>query len=157
MNDFQFRLETLLELRAEAEVGAAGVLATAQSHAKQAERSHNELEEARNAARDELIQLQDQGTGAGRLQSMRLVMDRIEQSIEGAVERLKDARADVATRRQDYHRANRERRALEELKLKRRGAWIRETARRDQRVMDEIATARHRNGGHSLSSHGGKA
>ena len=156
MNDFQFRLESLLELRAEAEAAAAGSLATAQSEATEAERAHEELEDARGETRNELIRLQDQGTGAGRLQSIRLLVERLEQSIELAVERLNMAREILSERRDEYHRANRERRALEELKAKRHSAWSRDTARRDQRVMDEIATNRHLKGSHSLSS-GGKA
>jgi len=156
MNDFQFRLETLLELRTEAEAAAAGRLATAQSDAKEAEHSHGALETARNESRQELGRLQDQGIGVGRLQSMRLVLERLDRSIERAAERLNLAREAVSERREDYQRAHRERRALDELKLKRRSAWNRETARRDQRTMDEIATTRHRNGNPSLSL-GGKA
>ncbi len=154
MNDFQFRLDTLLELRAEAETVAAEKLAEAQSEAKEAERSHEELDAARRQTHAELIALQDQGIGAGRLQSMRLVMARLEQSIEYAAELLNAARKAVAEKREDYHRAHRERRALDELRLKRHGVWSRETARRDQRAMDEVASNRHRNGGPRLSHRG---
>lgn len=156
MNDFQFRLETLLELRSDAETEAAGKLAAAQADAKEAELSHGELEQARRETHAELTHLQDQGIGVGRLQSIRIVLERLEQSIQYAAELLNGARELVSERREDYHRANRERRALEELKLKRRDAWSRETARRDQRAMDEIATTRYLNGGPSLS-HGRKA
>jgi len=143
MNDFQFRLENLLELRAEAEAEAAGRLATAQSEVSEAKRACDALEAARAAARAELGELERRGSDAGQLQTGRLLLGRLDQGLDEAFEILGVAHERLTERRDAYHRANRERRALEKLKLKRRDAWSRDSARRDQRAMDEVASTRH--------------
>ncbi|MCG8467963.1 MAG: flagellar export protein FliJ [Gemmatimonadetes bacterium] len=154
MSEFQFRLETLLELRLEAEATAAGALAAAQSEADHAQRARDDLERAHRQTHDQLSHLQRHGTDAGRLQAVRLVLERLEENIEEAEEALQAAQTELSHKRAGYHRANRERRALEELRAKRHDAWSRETARRDQRAMDEIATTRHVNGGRRLTKGG---
>ena len=143
MSDFQFRLENLLEHRAETEALAAGRLAEAQLEADEAERAWTALEEAHRSAREALGELQRAGSDAGRMQTVRLVLERLETGIERATEALDTARDRLARKRADYQRANRDRRALEELKDKRRDAWDRDAARRDQRDMDEVAANRH--------------
>ncbi len=143
MNDFQFRLESLLELRAEAEAAAAGRLAEAQSEVREAKRVYDALEAARASGRAELSDLESRGSDAGRLQTVRLLLDRLVYALDDALEVLTEGNKLLAERRDEYHRANRERRALEELKLKRHDTWSRDTARRDQRAMDEVATTRH--------------
>lgn len=143
MNDFHFRLEKLLELRAEAEATAAGALAAAQSEVQEAKRVCDSLEAAHAAARAELSELERQGSDAGQLQTARLLLEGLDQGLDEAFEILEEGHELLAERRDEYHRAHRERRALAELKLKRQDAWSRDRARRDQRAMDEVATARH--------------
>lgn len=154
MTSFRFRLESLLELRVEAEALAAGRLAEARRDAEEARRTHDAVETARATAREKLSQLQAAGSDAGRLLSIHLVLDRVQSGVDRARELVATAHHRLSQRRDDYQRANRERRALEELKVKRRGDWSRDAERTDQRTMDEVAVIRYARRARSLSPGG---
>lgn len=150
MSGFEFRLDNILELRAETESLAASELTAARTDLAAAEAARRALQEARASTRERLSSLQTAGTDAGQLQAMAVMLDRVEQSIAHATETVERERERVAECRTAYERANRERRALEELKARRREAWNRDSRRRDQLVLDEFATTRHARNGSAI-------
>lgn len=154
MTNFEFRLENLLELRAEAELEAAAELAVAQRAAEEACNALKAVETNRTATRERIAQLQMHGSDAGQLQALRLVLERLEDSVEAAEIDTIQAQESLGRARVTYHRANRERRALEELRTKQQEDWAREAARQDQRNMDEVAVMRHGRGNGSVTRGG---
>ncbi len=146
MSDFQFRLEKLLELRARDEERAAGRLADARLDERRARVALDAIEEARETGRAELAALHSSEGRAGRLQAVNLVLDKLKHGLSQAEQLLEAAQEHVHKMREEFSRAHRDRRALDELKARRRDAWSRENARNDQRELDDVAVNRHARG-----------
>lgn len=155
MNDFDFRLEKVLELRTDREREMASKLADAMRRVDEVHERKRHLDARREAARDRMSELQGAGDGggsAGDMQSLSIVVERIEDRLHEVERELVVAREEMNARMEDFEEALQERQVIERLRKRRLKEWREEKVRAERKRMDEIAINRH--GSDSMISSG---
>lgn len=148
MNDFDFRLEKVLELRTDREREMASKLADAMRRVDEVHERKRHLAARREAARDRMSELQGAGDGdgggsAGDMQSLSIVVERIEDRLREVERELVVAREEMNARMEDFEEALQERQVIERLRKRRLKEWREEKVRAERKRMDEIAINRH--------------
>ena len=136
---FKFRLQRILELRAQAEQAKARELAAARNLAEQAEAAQQALETLRDDSQAQIHAAALSSPRVGHLQQLGTVLDALDVRLERAAELVKAAEADVQVAQQKLEDAARDRRVLDRLKERHADAWKNEMAQKDRVQMDEIA------------------
>lgn len=145
MSRFEFRLERILQLRTQHEKDRAVNLSQARRRAGLAHDHHVRLTGARDRERAGADRHTAPRT-AGELQSRNFFLDQLDMRVQHAVREMKTAEASVRTQLADYHDALRDRSVLERLRDRDHAAWRSESARADQKTMDELGMTRHARG-----------
>lgn len=143
MKGFQFRLERLLRLRAQAEQSRARELMSA----GQAEEQRRQDVDRANGQLDTLSEQMKTTTGktapAGMLISLGLTVAAATTAIAHAEQSHVDASDALAREQGKFLDARKERRIVERLRELRHSAWYTQAGRAEQKDMDEIALQRH--------------
>lgn len=145
MKRFVFRLQRVLELRAEAERACAGALA--QALAAETERRRVLATTSEHQAHVDATRTPAPGQilHAGTLHHLHLTAEAAASHVDAASASLDRAREDVDQERERYQDAAVERKALERLRERRHDTWKGEVARTERHVLDEVALRTHRN------------
>ncbi|MEO8199709.1 MAG: flagellar export protein FliJ [Gemmatimonadota bacterium] len=147
MKGFQFRLERLLRLRAQAEQARARELMSA----GQTEEERRLAVNRANGQLDTLSLQMQESTGkvasAGILINLGLTVHAATTAIAHAEKSHAEATTALEVEQGKFLEARKERRIVERLRELRHAAWHTETGRAEQRDMDEIALQRHSTGG----------
>jgi flagellar FliJ protein len=139
---FRFRLQRVLELRAEHEQAKARELASAQDAADAAKRAQDAIASLRASSRAEIDVAQGEQPRVGHLHQLGLVLQSIDARLERAGETVQSAETVVQEAQDALADAARDRRILDRLKDRHAEQWRAEEAARDRVSMDEVALAR---------------
>jgi flagellar FliJ protein len=139
---FRFRLQRVLELRAEAEQAKARALAEARSVADAARQHHDAIAELHQSSRAEVHAAHAQEPRVGHLRQLGLVLQSLEERLDSAAEVVQNADGVVAGAQSELEMAARDRRVLDRLKERHAETWRADEAHKDRLQMDEIALAR---------------
>ena len=142
MSPFRFKLQSVLDLRAEAEKARAVGLAAARKQAEFAQQARDDLAALRDVGRERLAGAHGAGGVVGHLQNLAYVVEQVDQKVTVADADCERANGEVVDSMHAYHQAFRERRLLDHLKGLRREKWRVERARIEQQTMDEVALSR---------------
>ena len=138
MNRFRFRLQRVLDIRDQIRDEARQELG----------RRNAELAHQQNILRgleEELARLQPGKDGtltAGELMLMGAYALRVQQLIEQQLVRVEEARREVVVAQEKYIQANKDAKALEMLKDKKRAEYDQETLKEEINQLDEVAVQR---------------
>ena len=138
MKRFRFRLQRILDIREQIRDEARQELGR-----RNAELSHEES--ILRGLEQELAQLQTQGGGivtAGEFQLMGAYAVRVQKLMEQQYVRIEEARKRVIEAQEKYIQANKDARALELLKERKREEYNHEIQREEINQLDEVATQR---------------
>jgi flagellar export protein FliJ len=143
MKNFVFRLERLFQLRARREREQARSLGQAMRD-EQARRDALD-EAARVLGRcGEQIAAAGAVAPAGTLMNLGLTVEAAAKRVEAAAESHRSAAESVASERERFSAARKERRVVERLRERRKGAWQEGRVREEQREHDDLAGRRAR-------------
>jgi flagellar export protein FliJ len=143
VSTFRFRLQKVLDLRKVHEQESATRVAEARRAADDAQRTVAALDSARHAGLAERERAGNGARSAGELQHLSFIIEQIGHHI---------AAADVASQHADervdelvteFTHAVRQRRVIDQLRDRQRGAWQSAQVQADRKLMDEIALTRH--------------
>lgn len=146
MSRFRFRLAPLLDHRVDREKERAAELAGARAAEDEARRREESLAAMEDSGRS-LLRAQQAGGPAGHLLNMERFLEQMAELVDGARDAREEATREVARTLDDYTEAAQERRSLERLREKMETAWRWDSSRREQKTMDELASARHQRPG----------
>ena len=136
---FRFRLQRVLELRAQKERDAATSLARANEAAEVARAERDAL----STARDELATAgQNAAATVGELQNLSFLLARLDERVEEAGTAVDAAEQTVQQVQGELLTAHQERRAFDRLRDRHHEQWRTTTGQQDRQRMDEIALAR---------------
>ncbi len=143
---FRFRLERVRALRERREKLAQQELARSISRLSDTRESLHSAEADLERAQHEqrACSAQSATAGAAELQLRQAFLERVEQQRDQRELDVSRGEAEVASRNAELTRAAGEREMLERLRTRRRSEHERDTARRESRVLDEMAAARTR-------------
>jgi flagellar FliJ protein len=139
---FKFRLQRVLELRAEAEQAKARALAEAHTAAESARATLDTLASLHQSSRAQVHAAHTQEPRVGHLHQLSVVLQSIEARIETAADVVETTERVVAGAQNELELAARDRRVLDRLKERHADAWRATEAHKDRLLMDEIALAR---------------
>ena len=142
MTPFRFRLQRLLELREIKEQQTAVRLSRARESAAEKREVHDELAAARDRGRDRLV---ESAASAGELQSLRILLERLDEHVEAAASEVVKADAVVDGVQVDLRAALQARRILDRLRERRKEEWQAEGVAVDRAQLDDIALTRYHN------------
>jgi len=142
MPPFRFKLQSVLELRAEAERARAVCLAAARRDAESAVQARDDLAALRDVGRERLAGAHGRGGAVGHLQNLAYVVEQVDKKITAADAECERANEQVVDSVKAYHEAFRERRTLDHLRDRRMEKWRAEQVRSEQKTMDEVALSR---------------
>lgn len=154
MAPFRFKLQSVLDVRAEAEKAKAAGLATARSQAEAARLAREDLQALRDAGRERLAGAHGVGGVVGHLQNLAYVVEQVDSKIEVADSEVERANEEVVDSMKAYQQAHLERRTLDQLRDRRLAKWRVEQTRMEQQTMDEVALTRFGRG--DVASAGGE-
>jgi flagellar FliJ protein len=143
MKQFQFRLERLLELRAQHERGRAKELATAAQVEEGKKKALKQANERLDVLSEQMEKIEGRITPAGTLRSLALTVEAAMTDISHAEKSHDVASKSLETEHQRFAEANRDRRVLERLKEVRQATWHVDASRAEQRDEDESAINQH--------------
>ena len=146
MAAFRFRLQPVLDLRAQEEQQSAQGLAMARVEADEARRAREDLESLREAGRVRLAQAHGSGGPVGHLQNLAMVVGSVDAHVEAAHDQCRVADERVVESVKAFHEAFRQRRSIDQLRERRFEEWRTEQNRTEQKTMDEVALTRHGKG-----------
>ena len=153
MKRFRFRLETLERLRLAESRAAAAVLAEGMRDAAEAKRRLGQVdEELLQAERDWRVEPDGSDGRALRVHAEFLEMMRGRRADASTAEQR--ARAELATREQDYSVRARAHRVLEKLRERRRKRWFEQGSREEQKLLDELHRLRSSENGRTAKESG---
>jgi len=147
MNAFRFPLQKVLELREETERQSAADLAAARREADDARRAREDLEAVRRSSQARLAKAHGAGGAAGHLQNLSFVIGRVERQIDEANTACQEADEHVVDRMKSYRAAHTQRKTMDQLRERKFEQWQSDSARHEQRIMDEVAVNRHARAG----------
>jgi flagellar FliJ protein len=139
---FRFRLQRVLDLRAQTEQKAAGALADARVKAQQARGDKQALEDRLAQGFARIAGGDDGPRSVGEMRNRCLVVDQLGRRVVRAGEEVAQADAAVRKTTDDFTAAFRDRRVLDRLRERRLGEWRAEETRTDLVRMDGVALAR---------------
>lgn len=139
---FKFRLQRILELRAQKEQAEARALAAARDVAEQAQAAHDALSALCDDSRAQVHAATTSAPRIGHLTQFGHVMESLDARRSQASEVVAAADADVQAATSRLEDAARDRRILDRLKVRKTGEYRAEEAQRDRVAMDEIALQR---------------
>jgi flagellar export protein FliJ len=141
MKGFVFRLERLFQLRARHEREQARSLGQAM---RDEQTRRDALDEAARALGRSCDQIAGAGSvaPAGTLMNLGLTVDAAAQRVEAAETSHRSAAENVASERERFSTARKERRVVERLRERRQSAWQEGRVRAEQRELDEHAGRR---------------
>ncbi len=146
MAAFRFRLQPVLDLRAQEERQSAQGLAMARVEADEARRAREDLESLREAGRVRLAQAHGSGGPVGHLQNLAMVVGSVDAHVEAAHDQCRVADERVVESVKAFREAFRQRRSIDQLRERRLEEWRTEQNRTEQKTMDEVALTRHGKG-----------
>lgn len=143
MKRFVFRLERVLQLRADAEQECARTLATAAQAelARRQERSAREADVERIG--QQIAPTPGQTVQVGMLRALGLTATAAAAQLEQVEHSHEAAHKALDAERVKYSDAQVQRRVLEKLRERRHDAWSRDAARHEQAEQDEVARRNH--------------
>ena len=143
MRKFRFSLDAVLCVRAHKERQCMIVLAQCEQLRNDAQYTLDREHENERVARDIQREIAANASSAADLRSLRqqsVAIHSIRQHIEHAQDNLADATTHVDRARDLLSAAARERMAIEQLKERRKDAWVREEQQREMKELDEAAS-----------------
>ena len=144
MRGFRFRMETILALRKQREELLQRQLADSQRALAAEEQRLQLIDEALKSQTKSFAELQMPGPldmGRIRLESVRLAA--LESELSAQAGRVEREQKRVAEDREALLQASREKKALEKLRETLMLSFLHETARKEQKSLEEAATVRH--------------
>lgn len=139
---FRFRLQRLLELRAQAEQAKARALVNARDAAETARRERDAMAELHASSQAQVREAQREEPRVGHLRQLGLVVESLNQRLDSAGEHVHAADAVVTSAQQLLAAAARDRRVLDRLKERHADQWRVDEAHKDRVAMDEVALSR---------------
>ncbi|MCK5145294.1 flagellar export protein FliJ [bacterium] len=140
MKKFKFRLEKVMDMRAEAERQRQMDLARAQIELVKEEDRLKELESKLSRERDAIEQMrQGERFNPYEMDCRYRYKKKIENDMSRQCVRIKEAKTKVVLRRNALLEAAKERKMLENLKSRQREAYLAEFARKEQALIDDVA------------------
>ncbi len=138
---FTFRLQRILELRAQYEQAKARALASAQDAAETARGTQDALSALRHDSQAQIRATTNAAPRIGHLRQLDLVLASLDARVERAGEVVKAADAQVTVAQDELANAAKDRRVLDRLKDRHAETFRAEFAQKDRLAMDEIALA----------------
>ncbi len=145
MSRFTFRLQRVLELRAEAERTRAAALAAAKGQADAARDARSAISDARDAGQQTLSTASNSGSTVGALQQMQYVLGALDIRLQLADSSVVTADSLVRRAQDELRAAFQARHALHTLREKQEEAHRIAENGADRALMDEIALTRFHN------------
>ena len=142
MRQFIFRLQRLLEQRAEQEKRLAVALSEALDRANEARDAQETLDEVRRASREQLVAAHSGSVTAGQLQNIGFLLEQLDEYVAKASEDTEQAEARAESAREELIIAHQAKAALDRLRERRQVEWVRTDTMLDQRALDEFALTR---------------
>lgn len=142
MRQFIFRLQRLLEQRAEQEKRMAVALSTALDRASEARDAQETLDEVRRASREQLVAAHSGNVTAGQLQNIGFLLEQLDEYVTIASQESQQAEAKAEEAREELVIAHQAKAALDRLRERRHVEWVRTDTMLDQRALDEFALSR---------------
>jgi flagellar export protein FliJ len=138
---FRFRLQNVLDLRAEREQKAASELSQARARVRAAEEAKAALESsiAEGYAR---LTAANAARSVGEMRSRSYVLDQLGERVTRAAEAIDKAVAEVEGSHREFQTALKGRMALDRLRERQRQEWREEEGRVERAEMDEVARTR---------------
>ncbi|MCE2901282.1 MAG: flagellar export protein FliJ [Gemmatimonas sp.] len=140
---FNFRLQRILELRAQHEQVKARELAAARERAETAARARDALAAVRDESHTQLHTATQRAPRVGHLHQLGTVLASLDERLVVASDVVKHADAGVQEARALLDSAARDRRVLDRLKERHAHAWRTDEAQKDRVQMDEVALAKY--------------
>ena len=145
MSRFRFRLQRVLELRAEAERARSVALADAEGQANVARDTRDAIADARDAGHETLASASNAGTTVGALQQMQFVLGALDERLEMADSSVVTADSLVKRAQDELRSAFQDRRTLSTLREKQEESHRTAALNADRALMDDIALTRFHN------------
>jgi flagellar FliJ protein len=142
MSRFKFRLQRLLDLRHKKENEAASALGAARNISEVAQQKEQDLEDRRDATRQELLPAAGQTVRVAHLHEVAFLVRALDERVQDAHKASVAAERSVQEKMGELSEAMRDRRVLDRLKGRRTEEWRTEDARQEREVMDAIARDR---------------
>jgi flagellar FliJ protein len=149
---FRFRLQRLLELRAEAEQARARTLVDASDHADTTRQTQAAMQSLRELQRDSAEAAAQGAITAGEMQQFNFVLDQLDDRLDRATDDVEEAERLVAEAQAALQEASRDRRVLDRLKERHTERWQEAEVQADRLVMDEVALSRFTQARHTVSN-----
>jgi flagellar export protein FliJ len=149
MSTFSFRLEKILRLRTLEETEKARALGNALAQAEALRREHEEAEARLARCREQMAEGAEGPRAAGHLRNLHLTLGAAEDLAREAGRRQEASEEVVEEAREEFGEARKDRRVLENLEDRARGAWMADASRDEQRECDGVARQRWLRGGES--------
>lgn len=136
---FRFRLQRILELRAQHEQAKARELAAARELAEQAVQTRETIAALRADSHAHLHQAARRDTRIGHLQQLGTVLASLDERLVVATDVCRQADDEVHKAKRTLEEAARDRRVLDRLKERHHDVWRAEEAARERVRMDDVA------------------
>ena len=142
MRQFIFRLQRLLEQRAEQEKRLSVALSEALDRASEARDAQETLDEVRRASREQLVAAHSASVTAGQLQNIGFLLEQLDEYVAKASADTESAEAKAEEAREELIIAHQAKATLDRLRERRQVEWVRTDTMLDQRALDEFALTR---------------
>jgi flagellar FliJ protein len=143
---FEFRLQSVLDMRQAQEQSAATRLAAAMRTADDARHAEEALANVRAACADDLTRAQTGAADVGTLRNLAYVLEQLDAQLSTAGSETVDAQKLVDQVRTELSDAARERATISRLRDRHQEVWQSEVRQFDRRTMDDIAIDRYARG-----------
>jgi flagellar FliJ protein len=137
---FRFRLQRVLDLRAQREQELGMALAAARTAAESARLRCEALESVREAER---AAIGESECSVGELRTLALALDCLDAHVAAAQDAAAAAERSVAQLQDDFTNAFQQRRVIDRLRERHHETWRTAEAQDDRDTMDDIALSRH--------------
>src|SRR3954462_2619797 len=124
MRQFMFRLQRLLEQRAEQEKRMAVQLSTALDRASEARDAQETLDEVRRASREQLVAAHSNNVTAGQLQNIGFLLEQLDEYVAMASEQSTELEAKAEEAREELVIAHQAKMTLDRLRERRQVEWV---------------------------------
>jgi flagellar protein FliJ len=143
MTGFGFSLSKVLDFRRHQEHEQARSLAQARTEAEAAHQARRDLERIQAEGRAKLATAHNMGGSVGQMRNMEFILGRMEDHLREAQAECQRADEGVVERVKTYVEALKQRQILDKLRERRLEEWKVGEGRREQKIMDEVASNRH--------------
>ena len=139
MSKFLFRLQRVLELRAQQEQSLAESLARALDRETEAREAEKSLHAVRRASSEQFAAAHSRSVTAGQLQNIGFLIEQLDQYVTIASGAADDAAAQADAAREQLVVAHQARRTLDRLRDRKHDEWTQAENRHDQQESDSFA------------------